>query len=134
MCDGMFKLSINNINNVSSYTCDSFSLLHNRLYQVNFRRMNDMLRLYLIPYMNKSDDKYKICMLTKITRQPLPSIQCSSNILDLVHSDIYEMNRQLTMSDKRYLIDFIDDYSLFCYVYSLSSKYEALDMFKTYKN
>ena len=92
VCDGMFNLSINNINNVSSYTCDSFSLLHNRLYQVNFRRMNDMLRLYLIPYMNKSDDKCKTWMLTKITRQPIPSMQRSSNILDLVHSDICDMN------------------------------------------
>ena len=35
---------------------------------------------------------------------------------------------------KRYFITFIDDYSRFCYVYLLSSKDEALDIFKTYKN
>ena len=63
--DGMFKLSINNINNVSAYICDSFSLWHNRLGHVNFRRMNNMVKLHLIPYVNNSDDKCKICMLTK---------------------------------------------------------------------
>ena len=55
-------------------------------------------------------------------------------MLDLVHSDICEMNGQITMSGKRYFITFIDDYSRFCYVYLLSSKDEALVMFKTYKN
>ena len=68
VCNGMFKLSINNINNVVAYLCDSFSLWHNRLGHVNFRRMNDMVKLDLITYVNKSDDKCKICMLTKITR------------------------------------------------------------------
>ena len=38
------------------------------------------------------------------------------------------------MGGKRYFITFIDDCSRFCYVYLLSSKDEALDMFKTYKN
>jgi len=44
------------------------------------------------------------------------------------------MNGQLTMGGKRYFITFIGDYSTFCYVYLLSSKDEALDMSKTYKN
>jgi len=83
---------------------------------------------------NESNDKCKICMITKITRQPFPSIQRSSNIPDLVYSDICEMNGQLTMGGKTYFITFMDDYSRFCYVYLLSSKDEALDMCKTYKN
>ena len=84
--------------------------------------MNDMVKLDLIPYVNKSDDKYKICMVTKIIKQPFPSVQRSSNILDLVYSDICEMNGQLTMGGKRYFITFIYVYSRFCYVYLPSSK------------
>ena len=129
VCDGMFKLSINKMNNVSAHICDSFSLWHNRLGHVNFGRMNDIVKLDLIPYVNKSDDKCKIFMLTNITRQPFPSNQRNSNILDFVHSDICEMNGQLTMGGKRYFITFIDDYSRFFYVYFLSSKDVALDMF-----
>jgi len=86
VCDGMPKLSIN------------------RLGHVNFRKINDMVKLDLIPYVNKTDDKCKICMITKNTGQPFPSIQRSSNILDLVHSDICEMIGQLTMGGKRYFI------------------------------
>jgi len=70
VCDGMFKLTINNINNVYAYICDSFSSWHNRLGHVNFRRMNDMVRLGLIPYTNKGDDKCKIYMLTKLVDNP----------------------------------------------------------------
>jgi len=65
--------------------------------------------------------------------KPFPFAQRSSNILDLVYSDICEMNEQLTMSVARYFITLIDDYFRFYYVYLLSSKDEALVMFKTYK-
>jgi len=57
--DGMFKLSINNTNNVATYIYNSFSLWHNRLGHVNFRRMNDMMKLDLILYVNKSDNNVK---------------------------------------------------------------------------
>jgi len=96
--------------------------------------MDDMVKLNLIPNMNVRDEKCTTCMLTKITRIHFPNVQISSNILDLVHSDICEMNGQLKLSGKRYFITFIDDYSRYCYVYLLSSKDEALEKFKIYKN
>jgi len=96
--------------------------------------MNDLVKLNLIPNMNVSDEKCTTCMLTKITRQPFPNVQRSSNILNLVHSDICEMNGQLSLSGKRYFITFIDNYSRCCYVYLLTSMDEALEKFKIYKN
>jgi hypothetical protein len=53
--------------------------------------------------------------------------------LDLIHSDLCEMNEILTKGGKRYFITFIDDSTRFCYVYLLKSKYKALHYFKTYK-
>jgi hypothetical protein len=53
--------------------------------------------------------------------------------LDLIHSDLCEMNEILTKGGKRYFITFIDDSTIFCYVYLLKSKDEALHCFKTYK-
>jgi transposase InsO family protein len=53
--------------------------------------------------------------------------------LDLIHSDLCEMNRILTKGGKRYFINFINDSTRFCYVYLLKSKDEALRYFKTYK-
>jgi hypothetical protein len=54
-------------------------------------------------------------------------------LLELVHSDLCEMNGELTKCGKRYFMTFIDDCSRFCYVYLLKTKDEALHYFKVYK-
>jgi transposase InsO family protein len=53
--------------------------------------------------------------------------------LELIHSDLCEMNGVLTKGGKRYFMTLIDDASRFCYVYLLKTKDDALDYFKIYK-
>ena len=53
--------------------------------------------------------------------------------LELVHSDLCEMNGELTKGRKRYFMRFIDYCTRFCYMYLLKSKDEVLHYFKTYK-
>jgi transposase InsO family protein len=53
--------------------------------------------------------------------------------VELIHSNIYEMNDVLTKGGQRYFIIMIDDASRYCYVYLLKTKDEALNCFKTYK-
>jgi serine/threonine-protein kinase RIO1 len=53
--------------------------------------------------------------------------------LELVHSDLSEMNGVLTKGGKRYFMNLIDDSTRFCYIYLLKSKDEALHYFKIYK-
>jgi hypothetical protein len=53
--------------------------------------------------------------------------------LDLIHSDLCEMNGILSKGGKRYFIIIIDDSTIFCYMYLLKLKDEALHYFKTYK-
>jgi transposase InsO family protein len=53
--------------------------------------------------------------------------------LELVHSNLCEMNEELTKGGKRYFMTFIDDCTRFCYVYLLKTKDEALHYFKIYK-
>jgi transposase InsO family protein len=53
--------------------------------------------------------------------------------LELIHSDVCEMNKILTNGGKRYFITFIDDCTRFCYVYLIKIKDEALRYFKIYK-
>jgi hypothetical protein len=43
------------------------------------------------------------------------------------------MNGELTKGGKRYFMTFIDDCTIFCHVYLLKSKDEALNHFKIYK-
>ena len=54
-------------------------------------------------------------------------------LLELVHSDLCEMNGKLTKGGRRYFVTFIDDCTRFCYVYLLKTKDEALHYFKVYK-
>jgi transposase InsO family protein len=53
--------------------------------------------------------------------------------LELIHSDICEMNGVLTKGGQRYFMTMIDDTSRYCYVYLLETKDETLNCFKTYK-
>ena len=53
--------------------------------------------------------------------------------LELVHSNLCEMNGELTKDGRRYFMTFIDDCTRFCYVYLLKTKDEALHYFKVYK-
>ena len=53
--------------------------------------------------------------------------------LELIHSDLCEMNGVLTKGGKRYFMTLIDNATRFYYVYLLQTKDEALDYFKIYK-
>jgi hypothetical protein len=53
--------------------------------------------------------------------------------LELIHSNLCEMNGELTKGGKKYFMLFIDDSTRYCYVYLLKTKDEALDFFKIYK-
>jgi transposase InsO family protein len=53
--------------------------------------------------------------------------------LELIYSDLCEMNGVLIKGKKRYFMTLINDATRFYYVYFLRTKDEALDYFKIYK-
>ncbi|GKB09448.1 retrovirus-related pol polyprotein from transposon TNT 1-94 [Tanacetum coccineum] len=58
--------------------------------------MKDMLKQGIISYNDEHKDKCEICIQAKIKRKPFPKVDRQSEILELVHSDICELNGQLT--------------------------------------
>jgi hypothetical protein len=71
---------------------------------------------------------------SKQPRKPHKAVEARNLApLDLIHSNLCEMNGILTKGGKRYIIMFIDDSIRFCYVCLLKSKDEALHYFKIYK-
>jgi transposase InsO family protein len=75
-----------------------------------------------------------MCVETKQPRKPHKAAMARELApLDLIHSDICEINGILTKGGKRYFITFIDDCTRFCYVYLIKTKDEALHYFKIYK-
>jgi len=86
-----------------------------------------------ISYQRNNKKKYEVCIQAKMTNKPFPKVERNSQLLELVHSDICEINGMLTRGGKRYFITFIDDYSRFTYVYLLRTKDEAFGKFKEFK-
>jgi hypothetical protein len=78
--------------------------------------------------------KCHVCVESKQPRKPHKVAEAKDLApLKLIHSDLCEMNGELTKGDKRYFMTLIDDCTRFCYIYLLKSKDEALHYFKIYK-
>ncbi|XP_077252361.1 uncharacterized protein LOC143891707 [Tasmannia lanceolata] len=130
--NGMFKLSIEN-EIISAYIAESFDLWHQRLGHVNSNSIARMVSEGVISNCDRNHDtQCVICSRCKITKKPFKSVERTTTLLELVHSDICEMDF-ISRDGKHYYITFIDDHSKYAYVYPLKSKDEAFEKFKAYK-
>jgi hypothetical protein len=78
--------------------------------------------------------KCQVCVQAKQPRKPHKAVdERNSTLLELIHSDICQMNGVLTKGGKRYFMTLIDDATRYCYVFLLKTKDEAFECFKTYK-
>jgi hypothetical protein len=119
---------VNNVVSNESY------IWHSRLCHINF---GCVLRLANLNLISKFDlvkgSKCQVCVQSNQPRKPHKAAEARNLApLDLIHSDLCEMDRILTKGGKQYFITFIDDSTRFCYVYLLKSKDKALHYFKTY--
>lgn len=76
-----------------------------------------MVKLDLIPFLEKGSKKFETCMLTKITRNLLTNAEGATNILELIHSDVGDPHSLPAQGGKKYYITFINDYSRYYYVF-----------------
>jgi hypothetical protein len=141
-CGGLFRFSVldycnKSVNLISDGINESdVSVSHSRLCHLNFGSIFRLSTMSLIPNFSivKGSKCYN-CMQSKQTRKPHKVAEKRHLApLELVHSDIYEMNDVLTEGVKRYFMILIDDASRFCYVYLLKTKDEAFNCFKIYKS
>ena len=142
LAEGLFKINVlptDAINNNAStsasiYLLESSTLWHARLGHVNFRSLQRMVSLGLLPKCSMNHtSKCEICTESKYARHSYKSVEKSNTVLGLIHSDLCDFKSTPTRGGKNYYISFIDDCSKFCYVYLINSKDEALNMFKIYK-
>jgi transposase InsO family protein len=139
-CGGLFRLSLLDfsnkcVNHICGGVNDDASLWHSRLCHVNFGLMKQLSSMSLIPsFTFAKGSKCHSCVQSKQPRKPHKAAE-ERNLapLELIHSDLCEMNGVLTKGGKRYFMTLIDDATRFCYVYLLKSKDETLDYFKIYK-
>jgi hypothetical protein len=121
------------VNNVISY--ESY-IWHSRHCHINFGCVSRLANLNLILNFDLvKGSKCQVCGQSKQHRKPHKATEARNLApLDLIHSNLCEMNGILTKGGKQYFITFIDDSTRFRYVYLLKSKDEPLHYFKTYKD
>jgi transposase InsO family protein len=102
---------------------------------LNFGSISRLSSLSLISNLSiVKCSKCHSCVQSKQPRKPHKVVEERYlTPLELIHSDICEMNGLLTEGRQRYFITMIDCASRYCYTYLLKTKYEALNCFKTYK-
>nr|AAM19019.1 putative polyprotein [Oryza sativa Japonica Group] len=137
---GLFRFSLNdmcNNHNVVNHISenDESNVWHSRLCHVNFGCMTRLANMSLIPkFTLVKGSKCHTCVQSKQPRKPHKASEARNLApLELVHSDLCEMNGVLTKGGKKYFMTLIDDCTRFCYVYLLKTKDEALHFFKIYK-
>ena len=109
---------------------DESNIWHSRLCHINFDCLSWLANMNLILKFNLV--KGSKCHAYVQFKQPHKDAEARNLApLELVHSNLCEMNGELAKGGKRYFMTFIDDCTRFCYVYLLKSKDEALYYFKT---
>nr|ABB47727.2 retrotransposon protein, putative, Ty1-copia subclass [Oryza sativa Japonica Group] len=139
-CGGLFRFSLSDfcnksVNHICGSVYDEANVWHSRLCHINFGLMSRLSSMCLIPKFSiVKGSKCHSCVQSKQPRKPHKAAE-ERNLapLELLHSDLCEMNGVLTKGGKRYFMTLIDDATRFCYMYLLKTKDEALDYFNIYK-
>ncbi|GJR08976.1 zinc finger, CCHC-type containing protein [Tanacetum coccineum] len=113
-------------------------LWHARLGHLNFDDINKMTRKGLvegIPRINHVGQIYDACLLGKHSRTPFPNQAKfrSKNPLDLVYGDLCGPISPATHSGKKLIFLLVDDCTRFMWAYFLTSKDQAFDTFKEFR-
>ena len=121
-------------------TTPNDQLWHKRFGHLNTRSLRSLAEKDMVkglPNIIHDGDEVvcEICMRGKQNRESIPkrSLWKSTRGLQLVHSDICGPITPTSESGKRYIINFIDDYSRKCWSYFLTEKSEAFTTFKEFK-
>nr|ABB46939.2 retrotransposon protein, putative, Ty1-copia subclass, expressed [Oryza sativa Japonica Group] len=135
-CGGLFRFSMddmcNKVVNHVSDDDDESNVWHSRHCHVNFGCMTRLANMSLIPkFTLVKGSKCHTCVQSKQPRKPHRASEVRNLApLELVHSDLCEMNGVLTKGGKKYFMRVIDNCTRFCYMYLLKTKDEALHYFK----
>ena len=94
-----------------------------------------LAKLNLIPsFTTVKASKCQVCVQAKQPRKSHTTAEIRNLApLELIHSDLCEMNGVLTKGGKKYFMMLIDDSTRYCHVYLLKSKDVALNFSKIYK-
>ncbi|KAL4290791.1 hypothetical protein GQ457_14G015240 [Hibiscus cannabinus] len=90
---------------------------------------------YLNSFVFEQIDVCESCLLGKMTKAPFNGkSERASDLLGLIHSDVFGPMNTQARGGYQYFITFTDDFSRYGYIYLMRHKSEALGRFKEFKN
>ncbi|RVW83737.1 Retrovirus-related Pol polyprotein from transposon TNT 1-94 [Vitis vinifera] len=111
---------------------DSSMLWHQRLRHISIQRIKRLVNDGVLSTLDFTDFHTCVdCIKGKQTNKSKKGAKRSTNILEIIHSDI--CCPDMDAYGPKYFISFIDDYSRYMYIYLLHNKNEALGAFKVFK-
>ena len=111
---------------------DSFILWHRILEHISIDRIKRFVNEKVLNTLDSTDfDTCIDCIKGKQTNKFKKDAKRSTNVLDIIHSDICCLD--IDTHGPKYFISFIDDCSQYMYLYMFHNKDEALDSFKVFK-
>ncbi|CAK1597413.1 unnamed protein product [Parnassius mnemosyne] len=132
------RLCQSSVSNVEAVK-KSIDLWHERLGHLNECDLKIMTKKNLVHGLNIKDNEKlsecEICMSEKQTCKPFPKgiNNRTSELLEIVHTDVCGPMRHQSFAGKRYFVTFIDDKSRWCEVYFIRNKSDVFNIFKNYK-
>lgn len=123
--------------NVSRKSVDMTEIWHSRLGHMSLNNMDILVKE---GYMSKKEVNKlgfcESCVLGKSHKQSFPTARhTTKGILDYIHSDMWgSPSTHESLAGCRYFITFIDDFSRKVWIYFLTSKDQAFQKFKEWKD
>ncbi|KAI3703897.1 hypothetical protein L1987_74093 [Smallanthus sonchifolius] len=113
----------------------SSMLSHQRLGHISRDRLSRLVKDEVLPSLDFNDFGTCVkCLKGKMTSANKKGATRSSNLLELIHTDISGLYTVSGITGQTSFITFIDDYSRYMYLYLIKEKSESLATFKDYKS
>jgi hypothetical protein len=109
-------------------------LWHKRLRHISIERIKRLVNNGVLKTLDFTNLGTCVnCIKGKQTTKTTKGTKRSSEIFEIIHTDICGPFPTPYLNGQRYFISFIDDHTRFMYLYLLNDKVVALNAFKTYK-
>ncbi|CDY56387.1 BnaCnng30200D [Brassica napus] len=107
--DGLVKMCIKTVlftNEPNAYLVEPFKVWHERLGHVNYKYVQRLINLNLIPKCKLSKEKCEVCVQAKLTKTPFPHVERTTEPLGLIHTDLCDLKFVQTRNGKKIFCDF----------------------------
>ena len=117
---------------------EASKLCHERFIHINYKYLSDLSENEMViglPKIKFSKGFNQGCVLGKHPEHKFERAghERTSAPLELIHNDVAGPFPHMSMSQAKYALTFIDDFSRYCWVYFLKHKSKVFGLFKVFK-